>query len=198
MSEQIKRDDILECYKRNNAYLSGHFLLSSGLHSDTYLQSALLMQFPGVASQIVRFLADDIKGYNFDTVVSPAIGGLHFGYELARTMDKRCIFTERVDNVMTLRRGFTVTPGEKMVIAEDVVTTGKSTLECLNVVKDLGAEIVAIVSLVDRSNGTAFAGTQYENHFHSLVKLNPKAYKADECPMCKAGGTPVKPGSRKF
>lgn len=188
----MDKNEILEIYKRHNALLKGHFLLSSGLHSDTYLQSALVMQYPVIAEEIIKELVKEIYHLNFITVVSPAIGGIRFGYELARLLKKRAIFTERVDGKMTLRRGFTLEKGEKVIIAEDVVTTGKSTKECIDAVLEHGAEVVAICSLIDRSNGKA----KFDYEFYPLLRVNVETYEPENCPLCKQGLPLEKPGSR--
>lgn len=189
MTEQ----QILDIYKQHNAYCKGHFLLSSGLHSDTYMQSALVMQYPYIAKQICEEMANKIAHIPFTTIVSPAIGGLNFGYQLAAVLSKKMIFTERVDNIMTLRRGFSIFEGESVVIAEDVVTTGKSTKECMAVVESLGANVVGICSLVDRSPGDVFV-----QDFYSLLKIESNTYSPDNCPLCANGDEAIKPGSRKF
>ena len=184
--------EIIETYTRMEGLLRGHFLLSSGLHSDTYLQSEMVMMFPLVAAAVVSSLAEKIKAIDASTVVSPAIGGIRFGYELARQLDKRAIFTERVDGVMTLRRGFIITPGEKVIIAEDVVTTGKSTKECADAIARHGGVIAAIASIIDRSGGSA----RFDAPFIPLAKIEVQSWTAEECPLCKTGGKPIKPGSR--
>ncbi|MGA1845922.1 orotate phosphoribosyltransferase [Deferribacter abyssi] len=188
----MDKNEILEIYKKHNALLKGHFLLSSGLHSDTYLQSALVMQYPVIAEEIINELVKEIYHLKFTTIVSPAIGGIRFGYELARLLKKRAIFTERVDGTMTLRRGFTIDSDEKILIAEDVVTTGKSTKECIEAVKKHGGNVVAITSLIDRSNGQA----KFEYPFFPLLTVNVKTYAPNECPLCKKGIPLEKPGSR--
>jgi len=185
-------DQVLEIYKRHGALLKGHFLLSSGLHSDTYLQSALVMQYPVIAEQIISELVKKLYDVNFTTVVSPAIGGIRFGYELARLLKKKSIFTERVDGKMTLRRGFHLDENDLVLIAEDVVTTGKSTKECMDAVLATGARIVGITSLIDRSGGQA----NFDIPFYPLIQLDVKTYKPEECPLCKENIELVKPGSR--
>lgn len=185
-------EQVLEIYKRHGALLKGHFLLSSGLHSDTYLQSALVMQYPVIAEQIISELVKKLYDVNFTTVVSPAIGGIRFGYELARLLKKRAIFTERVDGIMTLRRGFRLNENDLVLIAEDVVTTGKSTKECMEAVVETGAKIVGITCLIDRSGGQA----KFDYPFHPLIQLEVKTYKPEECPLCKENIELVKPGSR--
>lgn len=190
----LSNEQILEIYKRHDALLEGHFLLSSGLHSDRFLQSALVMQYPVIAEQVVAELARQMYDVKFTTVVSPAIGGIRFGYEFARQLKKRSLFTERVNEVMTFKRGFKLDPGEKVVIAEDVVTTGKSTKECLDAVVAAGGDVVAITCLVDRSNGAA----QFDVPFFPLVKVDVSVFDPSDCPLCKKGLEVVKPGSRNI
>lgn len=185
-------EEVLEIYKRHGALLKGHFLLSSGLHSDTYLQSALVMQYPVIAEQIITELVKKLYDLQFTTVVSPAIGGIRFGYELARLLKKKAIFTERVDGKMTLRRGFSLDTDELVLIAEDVVTTGKSTRECIDTVLGTGAKVVGITSLIDRSGGMA----KFDCPFAPLIKIDVKTYSPEDCPLCKKGLDVVKPGSR--
>ncbi|MBC7196618.1 orotate phosphoribosyltransferase [Deferribacteraceae bacterium V6Fe1] len=185
-------EQVLEIYKRHGALLKGHFLLSSGLHSDTYLQSALVMQYPIIAEQIISELVKKLYDVNFTTVVSPAIGGIRFGYELARLLKKRSIFTERVDGKMTLRRGFYLDENDLVLIAEDVVTTGKSTKECIDAVLATGAKVIGITSLIDRSGGQA----KFDFPFYPLIRLDVKTYTPEECPLCKENIELVKPGSR--
>jgi len=190
----VKAEQVLEIYKQHNALLEGHFLLSSGLHSDRFLQSELIMQYPAVVVDIVEELARQLIDLDFTTVVSPAIGGIRFGYELARQLKKRTLFTERVDEVMTFRRGFSLKKGEKVIIAEDIVTTGKSTKECMDAVIKAGGEIVAITCLIDRSGGRA----KFEQPFYPLAQLDVQTYDPSDCPLCKKGLPAVKPGSRNI
>jgi orotate phosphoribosyltransferase len=191
----MNQDEVKELFKKNNALLSGHFKLSSGLHSNAYFQSALILQYPHQAEKLARALAvklveNDIK---IDIVVSPAMGGIIIGHEMGRALGTRAVFTERVDGKVSLRRGFNVEKGEKVLVVEDVVTTGLSTREVIDALKEYGAEIAAVVSLVDRSAGKVDFGVDY----FALLSLEVKSYKEEECPMCKAGGLAVKPGSRK-
>lgn len=181
--------------RREDALLSGHFRLSSGLHSDTYVQCARFLRKPELAAAASAELARQIKesGLQPDTVVGPAMGGVVIGYELARQLGVPGIFTERdADGQMTLRRGFTIAPGEKVIIAEDVVTTGKSTLEVARVLRALGAEVLAVASLIDRTGG---AGGLDFPHF-ALLPVQAATYAPESCPMCAAGLPVVKPGSR--
>lgn len=186
--------NIIERYEELGGLLKGHFLLSSGLHSDKYLQSEKVLMYPDIACEIVAPLAEKLSGLEFDSVVSPAIGGIRFGYELARQVHKKSMFTERVDGVMTFRRGFALEKGEKVVVAEDVVTTGKSTKECIKAIIDAGGVVAAVVSIIDRSGGSADFGVPYI----SLAKIDVQSWTEEECLLCKSGSLPVKPGSREF
>lgn len=190
----MKDTDVKALFQSHKALLSGHFLLSSGLHSDTYFQSALILQHPVEADKLAALLAEKILKDvpDIDVVVSPAIGGIVIGQEVASQIGCRAIFCERVEGKLVLRRGFSVEEGEKCLLVEDVITTGLSTREVIDVVKPLGGQIAAVASLVDRSGGKVDFGCPR----HSLLSLEVKSYKAEECPMCKAGDTPVKPGSR--
>jgi orotate phosphoribosyltransferase len=186
--------EILEIYQRHDALLEGHFLLSSGLHSDKFLQSALVMQYPFIAEKVVAELVEKLYDKKFTTVVSPAVGGIRFGYEVARQLKKKTVFTERVDGVFTFRRGFSLEQGEKVLVAEDIVTTGKSTRECMEAIRKAGGEVIGITTLIDRSGGKA----EFDVPFYPLVCLEVKTYTPEDCPMCKAGSKPYKPGTRVF
>ncbi|PLX66174.1 MAG: orotate phosphoribosyltransferase [Denitrovibrio sp.] len=190
----LTKEDILAIYKKHDALLEGHFLLSSGLHSDRFLQSALVMQYPHIAEEVVRELANKMYDLPFTTVVSPAVGGIRFGYEFARQLKKRAVFTERVNEVMTFKRGFALTKGEKIVIAEDVITTGKSTKECMDAVIAAGGDVIGITCLVDRSNGAA----QFDVPFFPLMKVDVSVFDPKDCPLCKKGIEAIKPGSRNI
>jgi orotate phosphoribosyltransferase len=185
-------DEVLDLYKKTGALLSGHFLLSSGLHSDRYLQSALVLQQPDIAAKLCAALAEHFKNQKIDVVIAPALGGVFVSHETARALGVRALFAERVDGELTLRRGFSIKPGERVLVVEDVITTGKSTKETILVATNAGGVIVAAGSLVDRSNGKADLGVPYK----SLLVLDVPSYTAEACPMCKSGSTPVKPGSR--
>ena len=191
----MKDTEVKELFQKHNALLSGHFLLSSGLHSDTYFQSSLILQHPAEAEKLAGLLAEKILKEipEIDAVVSPALGGIVIGQEVGGQIGCRAIFCERVDGKLTLRRGFTVEKGEKCLVVEDVITTGLSTREVIDTITPLGSDVVAVASLVDRSGGKVDFGVPR----FSLLSLEVKSYKAEECPMCKEGGTPVKPGSRK-
>ncbi len=180
---------------QEDALLRGHFRLSSGLHSDTYVQCARFLRRPDLAGPAAAELAEQLRaaGLQPDLVVGPAMGGVVIGYELARQLGVPGIFTERDDSgQMTLRRGFTVEPGQKIVIAEDVVTTGKSTNEVARVLEGLGAKVLAVASLIDRTGGKA--ELTFPNF--ALLSVTAATYAPDDCPLCRAGIPVVKPGSR--
>jgi orotate phosphoribosyltransferase len=185
-------NQVLDIYKATGALLTGHFLLSSGLHSEQYLQSALVLQRPEIATQLCAALAAQFKDVSIEVVIAPALGGVFVSHETARALGVRALFAERVNGTLTLRRGFAIKPGERVLVVEDVITTGKSTKETIRVVEEAGGVVIAAASLVDRSGGTAELGVPYK----SLVTLSVPAYAPESCPFCKAGSKPVKPGSR--
>lgn len=186
---------ILDLFEETGAWLKGHFRLSSGLHSRNYLQSALVLQHPAYAEILGKELAAHlamISNTEVDLVISPALGGLIIGHEVARALHKRFLFTERETGVMTLRRGFRLNPGERAAIVEDVITTGGSTREVIEVVRAAGAIPVAAGSIIDRSGGAAELGIPRV----SLVTLTVETWEAANCPLCLAGEPVTKPGSR--
>ncbi len=187
-------DPILSAFYETGAYLRGHFRLTSGLHSPEYLQCALVLQHPKHAERFGQLLAAELSSAGkVDVVASPAIGGLIIGHEVARALGARFIFTERdAARVMTLRRGFVVQPGETAVVVEDVVTTGGSSREVVDILKSAGAQVVAAGSIIDRSGGAADLGVRRV----ALKTMNVVAYEPDKCPLCAAGEPVVKPGSR--
>ena len=188
----MREEALLKTFQETGALRSGHFQLSSGLHSGVYFQSALVLQHPDRADLLGRALAKDLAEYAPDVVVGPALGGLVIAWEVARRLDVRGIFTERKDGAMCLRRGFTIEPGEKVVVVEDVVTTGKSTRETIQVIEAAGGIMVAVGTIVDRSDGTADLGLP----FHALLSLPVETHAPDACPDCRAGVPIDKPGSR--
>jgi orotate phosphoribosyltransferase len=184
-------DAVLDAFRETGAYLNGHFRLTSGLHSNEYLQCALVLQHPAIAERFGRDLAAKLP--NATAVVSPAVGGLIIGHEVARAMGARFLFTERdPSGKMTLRRGFTIQPGETAVVIEDVVTTGGTTREVIDLLQSIGAQVPAAGSIIDRSGGKVDLGTPRV----ALATLNVIAWKPEECPLCKQGIEVVKPGSR--
>ena len=189
--------DTLELFRKTGAYLTGHFRLTSGLHSSEYLQCALVLQFPAHAERLGRELADLLRPIVSgppQVVVSPALGGLIIGHEVARAFGARFLFTERDANTkkMTLRRGFEVTNGERAVVIEDVVTTGGSTADVVEVLRAAGAEVMAAGSIIDRSGGQAEVGVPRA----ALTTLRAEAWDEAECRLCQQGIPIVKPGSR--
>lgn len=185
-------EQVLDIYKKTGALLTGHFLLSSGLHSEQYLQSALVLQQPEIATELCAALAENFKDAAIEVVIAPALGGVFVSHETARALGVRAIFAERVNGELTLRRGFTIKPGERVLVVEDVITTGKSTKETITVVRNAGGVVIAAAALIDRSGGKADIGVPYK----SLVTLTVPAYTPETCPLCKVGSKPVKPGSR--
>lgn len=191
----MKPEEIKQLFEKKNALLTGHFLLSSGLHSDTYFQKNLILQYPNETEKLAAALADIVLKEipDIDVVVSPAVGAVTIGYEVARQIGCRAIFTEREEGKMQLRRGFKIDKDEKCLIVEDICTTGLSTNEVIEVIRGTEGKLAAIALLVDRSGGKV----DFKVPTFSLLQLDVKSYKAEECPMCKAGSVPVKPGSRK-
>ena len=190
----LSENEVLNIFKKTEALLSGHFLLTSGRHSDKYFQCAKVLQYPQYNESICKNIADYFKNYEIDSVICPAIGGIVVGQEVSRQLNKRSIFAERENKIMSLRRGFILNPGEKVLVCEDVVTTGGSVFEVIDLVKQNGANIVGVGFIVDRSNGKVdFGFPQY-----SVIKMEVISYLKEECPLCKDGIKVVKPGSRKL
>ena len=185
----------LEILKSCDAFLEGHFLLSSGRHSSAYCQMAYLQQYPDKCAEAMKSVADQLRDMEIDVIVGPAMGGIVYAYELARQLGKRAIFTERVDNVMTLKR-FAIQPGERCLIAEDVVTTGISSLETKRVIEEAGGVCLGIACVVDRTKADAPSPIDI---LASAVKLDLPDYLPEECPICREGKLPlVHLGSRKM
>ncbi|MBI3553223.1 MAG: orotate phosphoribosyltransferase [Elusimicrobia bacterium] len=184
-------NNIRDLFIDAGALLEGHFLLSSGLHSAQYMQCALLLAHPSLAARLGKALAA-VQKEKPDLVLSPAMGGLIIGQEVARALDLRHYFTERQDGVMTLRRGFSLKTGEKIVVVEDVVTTGKSSKEVMDLSRAMGAEIVGWLSIVNRSG----ADLALDVPLKSLLKTTIPSFRPEDCPQCKEGRPFVKPGSR--
>ena len=185
-------DVVLSLYRQSGALLDGHFRLTSGLHSPGYLQSALVLQHPVHAEALGRALADRLRAAKPTAVLSPALGGLIIGHEVARALGVRAIFAERVNGVLTLRRGFSLSAADRVAVIEDIVTTGGSTRETIAVATGAGATVIGAGSIIDRSGGTSAVGVP----FHALVALQLPTYDPSSCPLCKAGTPAVKPGSR--
>ena len=192
------QDPLLALFKERGALLEGHFLLSSGLHSPRYLQCALVLMDPPLATRLCGDLAAALRpilpqGATPQAVVAPALGGVLVAHEVARAFGCRGLFTERQDGTMVLRRGFSLSPGESVAVVEDVITTGGSTREVISAVERAGGRVLAVGSLVDRSGGKVDLGVPRR----SLLALEVESFAPESCPQCAAGGTPVKPGSRR-
>ena len=188
----MTESDVLTLFRSSGALLEGHFRLTSGLHSPGYLQCALVLQHPRHAEALGAALGDRIRSLGVQTVLSPALGGIVIGQEVGRALGVRAIFAERQDGALTLRRGFSLEPGEKVLVVEDVVTTGGSTRETMDVARAAGAVVVGACSIVDRSGGNQ----QLDVPYHALLPMDVKTYQPDACPLCQQGMPVVKPGSR--
>jgi len=188
----MRQEEIARLFEETGALLTGHFLLTSGLHSERYLQCAKVLQWPEKAEACARALAQELSSLKPDLVIAPAIGGIVIGHEVARAFACRALFAERENGRLRLRRGFEIQAEEEALVVEDVITTGGSTLETMEVVRSHRGVVVGAASLVDRSGGKASLGVPYQ----SLWTLSIPTYKPDECPLCQMGSKPVKPGSR--
>lgn len=189
----MQPETVIEKFRLAGALLEGHFVLTSGLHSAKYLQCALVLQDPKQAAEFGSAIAEHFVGQSIQLVASPAIGGLIIGHEVARALGARFLWTERADGVMTLRRGFSVVPGEKTLVVEDVVTTGGSTRETIDALRAAGADVIAAASIIDRSSGTADVGVPRV----ALAALNVPSVEPSACAACARGEVAIKPGSRK-
>ena len=189
----MNAEQVIDQFRTTGALLEGHFQLSSGLHSTVYLQCALVLQFPEKAEAFGRAIAETYRDEGIQLVASPAIGGIVIGHEVARALGARFVWTERESGKMTLRRGFTVAPNEKTLVIEDVITTGGSTRETVEALKEAGANVVAAASILDRSGGSADVTVPRT----SLATLKVLSVDPSVCDACKLGTFAVKPGSRK-
>ena len=183
---------MLDRFRRVGALLEGHFRLTSGLHSPGYLQCALVLQHPAEAEACGAAIADGVRALGADVVLSPALGGIVIGQEVARALGVRAMFAERQDGKLTLRRGFSLSPGEKVLVVEDVVTTGGSTQETIDVARAAGARVVGAAAIIDRSGGQQ----RIDVPFHALATVALPTYEEGTCPLCAEGQPVVKPGSR--
>ena len=191
----MEREKVIEILKEAGVLLEGHFLLTSGKHSNRYLQCAKIFKNTKYSEVLCKDLADQFKDKNVDVVVGPAMGAVIMAYEVSRHLGVPNYFTERENGEMALRRGFEIKPGERILVVEDVITTGGSVKEVIKLLTEMGGNVIGVGSIVDRSNGTADFGVP----FSSVIKIEVEAYEADECPLCKEGKIPVvKPGSRKI
>jgi len=188
----MTENEILEIFRQHQAVLEGHFILSSGLHSDRYIQCALVLQHPRVAEQLCSELAAKLHRLGATVVAAPALGGVIVSHEVARALGLRALFTERQEGVMTLRRGFSLAAGEPTLVVEDVITTGGSTRETMAAVEQAGGKVVGVGALIDRSGGKADPGVPRA----ALVRLSVQNYDPANCPLCQSGIPATKPGSR--
>ena len=188
----MTRDELLDLYRQSGALLEGHFRLTSGLHSPGYLQCALVLQHPAHAEALGRAIADRARELRATVVLSPALGGVVIGHEVGRALGVRAIFAERQDGRLALRRGFTLAPTDRVLVVEDVMTTGGSTRETIDVARAAGGEVVGTASIVDRSGGSI----HFDVPFASLLQIALPTYEAEGCPLCAQGLPVVKPGSR--
>jgi len=205
----MTRDELLDLYRRSGALLEGHFRLTSGLHSSGYLQCALVLQYPQHAEALGRAIADRVRDLRATVVLSPALGGVVIGHEVGRALGVRAVFAERQDGVLTLRRGFIISENDRVLVVEDVLTTGGSTRETIQVAKAAGGQVVGAASIVDRSppaepgrvaTGSGQGGDARAADlgvpFVTLLTIDLPTYEPDRCPLCAQGLPVVKPGSR--
>jgi len=194
--DQLKNIDVMASFKKTGAILEGHFKLSSGLHSGHYLQCAKLLQYPGETSRLVDAAAGQyptiFNKNSIDTVIAPAVGGILFGYMIACKIGVKMIFSERKENKMELRRGFEIEKGERVLVAEDVITTGGSVSEVIKICEDSKADIKGIICIVDRSENIDF-----EYPYYYMIKMDLEKYQPKNCPLCKNNIAIYYPGSRK-
>jgi orotate phosphoribosyltransferase len=184
--------DVLDLFRKAGALLEGHFRLTSGLHSERYLQSALVLQYPDFAETLGHALAERTRHLQPTAVLSPALGGIVIGQEVARSLGVRALFAERQEGTLTLRRGFTLGAGDRVLIVEDVITTGGSTMDTARVAEAAGAHVLGAAAIVDRGAGRS----QMQLPLQALVRLEVATYQPEACPLCARGVPVVKPGSR--
>lgn len=191
----LTRERMIEILEETEVLLRGHFLLTSGKHSKEYMQCAKLLQYPNYAEEIIGDLAKRFKDQEIDMVIGPAVGGIIVAYEMASQLGVKNVFAEREQGKMTLRRNFTIPKGAKVLVAEDVVTTGGSVREVMDVVREQGAEVAGVAVIVDRSNGKEKFGVPFE----AALSVEVVAYEKKDCPLCKEGKSKAyKPGSRNI
>lgn len=189
----MTKEELLEMFYKSNALLEGHFLLTSGRHSNQYFQCAKVLQYMEYTTKICKVIADYFRDFKIDTVITPAIGGIVVGQEVARQLNKKFIFAERENKNLTLRRGFEINKGENILVCEDVVTTGGSVFEVIDIVKSNKANVAGVGMIVDRSNGKVNFGYPQK----STLQMEVVSYLPEECPICKTDTPLIKPGSRK-
>jgi len=193
----MTRDEVLDLFRRSGALLEGHFRLTSGLHSSGYLQCALVLSHPAWAAALGSALADRMRGVRATVVLSPALGGVIIGHEVARALGVRALFAERQDGILTLRRGFTLSERDRVLVVEDVMTTGGSTKETMDLARAAGAHVVGAASIVNRSGATMKFDSFVDVSIESLLDYSLPTYEPQDCPLCAQGLPVVKPGSRQ-
>ena len=189
----MTRDELLDLFRQSGALLEGHFRLTSGLHSPGYLQCALVLQHPRQAEALGRAIADRVQDLRPTVVLSPALGGVVIGQEVGRALGVRAIFAERQDGKLSLRRGFALEANDRVLVVEDVMTTGGSTRETIDVAKSAGGQVIGAASIVNRSGGAL----QFDVPYFSLLEIALPTYEPEKCPLCAQGLPVVKPGSRQ-
>jgi orotate phosphoribosyltransferase len=192
IAAMMKTEQVLQLFRKTEALLEGHFQLTSGLHSPQYFQCAKVLQYPQHAEKLCRIARDRFSKQKIDVVIAPAVGGIIVAHEVGRLLQARVLFAERQDAKMSLRRGFQILAGEKVLVCEDVVTTGGSVREVIEVAREAGGEVVGVFCIVDRSRGKADFGVPLV----STLQLSPETYQPENCPLCARGGQAEKPGSR--
>jgi orotate phosphoribosyltransferase len=192
MANKLPKDQLLDIFRETKALLEGHFQLTSGLHSTQYFQCARVLQYPKYLHLFAGEIARHFEYSDVEVVISPAIGGIVVGTEVGRMMTARTVFSERKDGAMEFRRGFELHPGERVLIVEDVVTTGGSVFEVVELVKKANARLAGVGYIVDRSNGKI----KFDAKYFSVLQLDVVTYQPEECPLCKEGVEVIKPGSR--
>ncbi|MBP3337538.1 MAG: orotate phosphoribosyltransferase [Clostridia bacterium] len=190
----LTKERVLEILKEAGVLLEGHFLLTSGRHSAKYLQCAKIFQHTKYSEELCADLAEKFKDAGVEVVIGPAIGAIQMSYEVSRHLGVKNIFAEREDGKMTLRRGFTIEPGQKVLVVEDVVTTGGSVREVIDIVKQMGGDVVGLGVIVDRTGGKIDFGVP----MGSVISIEVESFEKDDCPLCKEGLPLVKPGSRQI
>lgn len=193
MFMSLSEQEILRLFKQTEALLEGHFLLTSGRHSNQYFQCAKVLQYTNYNTQICEKIVEHFREFEIDTVIAPALGGIIVGQEVARQLNKKFIFAEREQKELTLRRGFTLRENEKVLVCEDVVTTGGSVFEVIDIVKSFNAKVFGVGFIVDRSGGKV----KFDYPQYSTLTVNAISFSPDECELCKKGIPVIKPGSRK-
>lgn len=188
----MNTEQVLQLFRETEALLEGHFQLTSGLHSPQYFQCAKVLQYPQHAEKLCRVAQQNFSSQRIDAVIAPAVGGIIVAHEVGRLLQARALFAERQDGKMSLRRGFHLAPGEKILVCEDVVTTGGSVQEVIDLVREAGGEVMGVFCIVDRSSGKANFGAS----LLSTLQLAPETYAPEACPLCAAGSVAEKPGSR--